>query len=74
MRIALRLLLLPLIAALVLTQAPAGAARSVDLDQATIADLNAAFNGGTLTSEKLVQLCLARIEAYDRQGRRCTRS
>src|SRR5580765_2980994 len=23
---------------------------------------------GTLTSEKLVQLCLARIQAYDRQG------
>ena len=44
------------------------AARSLELDQATIADLNAAFNAGTLTSEKLVQLYLARIEAYDRKG------
>src|SRR4029079_10006809 len=68
MRKALRLLLFPLFAALVSTQAPAGAARSVDLDQATIADLHAAFNGVTLTSEQLVQRCLARIEAYDRKG------
>src|SRR5690349_17983007 len=68
MRTALRLLLLPLLATIALAQAPAGAARSVDLDQATIADLNAAFKGGTLTSEQLVQRFLARIEAYDRKG------
>jgi amidase len=48
--------------------APNVTARTIDLDAATIADINAAFNAGTLTSEKLVQLCLARISAYDRQG------
>jgi len=48
-------------------QAPT-AAKTIDLDSATIADINAAFDAGTLTSEKLVQLCLARIKAYDRQG------
>lgn len=44
------------------------AARSVALDEATVADIQAALQAGTLTSEKLVQLSLARIEAYDRQG------
>src|SRR5438552_2758105 len=43
-------------------------AKTIDLDAATIADINAAFDAGTLTSEMLVQLCLARIQAYDRQG------
>ena len=33
-----------------------------------MADLNAAFDAGSLTSEQLVQMCLARIRAYDRQG------
>lgn len=41
---------------------------AVDLDSATIADINAAFDAGTLTAEKLVQLCLARIQAYDHRG------
>ena len=49
------------------TLAPA-LAKTIDLDAATIADINAAFDAGTLTAEKLVQMCLARIEAYDRQG------
>ena len=49
---------------------PISARTAVDLDAATIADLNAAFKAGTLTSEQLVQLHLARIEAYDRQGPR----
>src|SRR5262245_5822162 len=43
-------------------------AKTIDFDNATIAELNAAFNAGTLTAEKLVQLCLARIQAYDHQG------
>jgi len=38
------------------------------LSSATIADLNAAFDAGTLTSEQLVGLYLARIEAFDQQG------
>jgi amidase len=43
-------------------------AKTIELDAATIADINAAFDAGTLTAEKLVQRCLARIQAYDRQG------
>ena len=39
-----------------------------DLSTATIAEVNAAFDAGALTSEKLVQLYLNRIEAYDKQG------
>ena len=55
-------------ALLALTLTPARAAKSVDFDALTIADINHAFDAGVLTSEKLVQLCLARIQAYDRQG------
>src|ERR1051326_1238862 len=47
---------------------PASAAKTIDFDALTIADINRAFDAGALTSERLVQLCLARIEAYDRQG------
>lgn len=58
------------LAACLLAAPPAASAatRTIDLDAATIADLNAAFDAGTLTAEKLVQICLARIQAYDRQG------
>src|SRR5262245_1853613 len=42
--------------------------KSIALDVLTVADLNAAFDAGFLTSEQLVRLCLARIQAYDRQG------
>ena len=41
---------------------------ALDLDAATITELNAAFDAGTLTSEQLVKRYLARIAAYDRQG------
>ncbi|MGE4063018.1 MAG: amidase family protein [Rhodospirillaceae bacterium] len=44
------------------------AARQVEFDQATIAELQAAMAGGTLTAEKLTELCLARIDAFDRKG------
>jgi amidase len=40
----------------------------LDLKSATIADLNAAFKQGTLSAEKLTELYLARIAAYDKQG------
>lgn len=43
-------------------------AEKISLDSATVADLDAAFKAGTLTSEKLVRLYLARIAAYDKQG------
>lgn len=45
----------------------AGAA-TLALETATIAELQAAMAKGTLTSERLVQLYLARIEAYDKKG------
>jgi len=48
--------------------ASVSAQKTIDLDSATIADLNAAFDAGSLTAERLVQMCLARIQAYDRQG------
>jgi len=38
------------------------------LSDATVADLDVAFRAGTLTSERLVGMYLARIEAYDRAG------
>ena len=47
---------------------PLSAQRTIDLDQATIADINAAFAKGTLTSERLTQIFLSRIDAYDRKG------
>lgn len=43
-------------------------AKTFDLTTATAADIQAAFDAGALTSEKLVQLYLARVEAYDKQG------
>src|SRR5882724_13253112 len=61
---------IPALAALLIvaTLAPARAARTIDFDAMTIADIGRALDSGALTSEKLVQLCLARIQAYDRQG------
>lgn len=63
-------LLMLLVALLVGTVAPVSAEKVVDLDSATVADLNTAFKAGTLSAERLVQMCLARIQAYDRQGPR----
>src|SRR6516164_11038989 len=57
-----------LILILLATLGPVFGAKTTDLDSATIADLNAAFNAGTLTAENLVQLGLARIRSYDREG------
>jgi amidase len=53
---------------LVPTHGRAGAAETFELSTATIADINAAFDAGTLTSEKLVSLCLARVAAFDDAG------
>ena len=50
------------------TSCPVFGAKTIDLDSATIADINAAFKAGTLTAEGLVQLCLARIRNYDSEG------
>lgn len=48
--------------------APKVKARTFDLQTATIADINAAIDAGALTSEKLVQMYLKRIDAYDKRG------
>lgn len=62
MRGVLQVLALALVVA-----APAGA-QAIPLSEATVADVNAAFDSGALTAERLVEMYLARIEAYDRQG------
>lgn len=49
------------------TALPASAAK-FELATATVADINAAFDAGALTAEKLTQLCIARINAYDDKG------
>ena len=54
--------------ALLVYSSASAAAQTADLDSATIAQLSAAMDAGTLTSEKLVQLSLARIDAYDDKG------
>jgi len=59
-----RLLLLTTLLTALVSAAP----KTIDLDSATIKDLNAAFDSGALTSEKLIEMCLARIQAYDHQG------
>ncbi len=43
-------------------------AQTLSLSAASVADINAAFDAGTLTAEALVQQYLARIEAYDTGG------
>ena len=43
-------------------------AAEIKIENATIADLQSAFQKGTLTAEKLTELYLARIAAYDKQG------
>ena len=59
---------LALVAAVALGLAPQANAAEFDLSTATIADIQAAMDSGALTSEKLVQMYLQRIELYDKQG------
>ena len=46
----------------------AAPAATLRLGSANIADLQAAFETGALTAERLMELYLARIEAYDKEG------
>jgi amidase len=48
--------------------AGSGLAKDFDLSTANIAEINQAMDAGALSSEKLVQLYLNRIEAYDQKG------
>ena len=43
-------------------------AATFNLEEATVADINAVFDAGALTSEQLTQLYLNRIDAYDNNG------
>jgi len=47
---------------------PGARAMELKVEDATIADLQAAFAKGTLTAEKLTEIYLARIAAYDKTG------
>jgi amidase len=55
---------LPLLLVLALIRAELPAAE-FDLQTASIADIDRAFAAGALTSERLTELCLARIRAYE---------
>jgi amidase len=57
-----------IVLAVILAITGLSAQKTLDLDVATIGDINAALSKGTLTSERLVQMFLARIDAYDRKG------
>lgn len=54
--------------AALLAGAPDVSARPVDHELATVAELRSAMEAGTLTAERLTQMCLDRIKAYDRAG------
>src|ERR1700748_300433 len=56
------------LAAAMIWATPAIQAAPLELTQASIADLEKAMADGRLTAEKLTQLYLARIKAYDKQG------
>ncbi|MGJ3247330.1 MAG: amidase family protein [Elainellaceae cyanobacterium] len=55
-------------AMVLLTGVQTALAETFRLTDATITDINQAFESGALTSEQLVQLYLNRIAAYDQQG------
>ena len=42
--------------------------KTLSLDEASVADIHAAFRAGTLTAERLTAMSLTRITTYDRQG------
>jgi Asp-tRNA(Asn)/Glu-tRNA(Gln) amidotransferase A subunit family amidase len=49
-------------------RAEPGRAAEFRLETATLEDINAAFDAGALTSERLTKMYLDRIAAYDKQG------
>ena len=67
-RFSLRRLRASAMLAPLLLLAPPLAHAALNLETATIAELEAAMDKGALTSEKLTELYLARIAAYDKQG------
>ena len=66
-----RYVLPPIVMALLLAASAASQEprkETFELTTATIADINAAFDSGELTSEMLIELSLARIAAFDARG------
>jgi hypothetical protein len=59
----------PLVALVLAAPAGAGAFDLLRSEEATIADIHAAFKAKTLTCRRLVQMYLDRIEAHDPSGR-----
>ena len=59
---------LPLIFNFASAQSPSAEAETFELTAATIEDINKAFDSGALNSEQLVELSIARINAYDKSG------
>jgi amidase len=57
-----------LLLALALIAPQSAGAQAVGLAEATIEDLGRAFASGSLTAERLIEMHLARIEAYDQAG------
>ncbi len=57
-----------LVMMLFLAASPGVEAETLDFSSATIAEINAAIDAGALSSERLVELSLARIAAYDDAG------
>jgi amidase len=55
---------------LILTVPASMESHSFDLLTASVSDIQAAVAAGALTYERLVMLCLARIDAYDKKGPR----
>src|SRR5215475_12707863 len=64
----LRLWMVPLFGFLLAARVDASAFELLHYDEATIADIQAAFKAKTLTCRGLVQMYLDRIEAYDKKG------
>ncbi|MDB5976498.1 MAG: glutamyl-tRNA amidotransferase [Nevskia sp.] len=54
--------------ALSLALSPAARAETLNIDTASIADLQAAYKTGKVSSEQVTQAYLARVAAYDKQG------
>lgn len=63
-----RFLVLPLLVFNASTSAQDGAKSSFDIMEASIADIHAGYEDGSLTAVQLVQLYLDRINAYDQTG------
>jgi amidase len=68
MHLLLRIIVVSVLACSLAAASTVSGRTEFNLQTATIEDINKAFDAGALTSEKLVQLYLNRIAAYDKKG------